>query len=147
MPEQTLNGIKLEFGNALNFPVNKLVFLLQDIHREFPTTENLVSHSHSLQFVVRIATTETVASATTGTESAQANDEAPSDEDGATAISDHGLRLSEVFDKLHKFCSERNISFTVSQSLLDRAFEQLLDDEKRHSSFANAAYNQNETAT
>lgn len=44
-------------------------------------------------------------------------------------ISENGLRLSDVFEKLHKFCSVRNISYAVSQTLLDRAFEQLLADE------------------
>lgn len=51
------------------------------------------------------------------------------EEDNNQAISENGLRLSDVFEKLHQFCSARSISFTVSQTLLDRAFEQLLADE------------------
>lgn len=46
------------------------------------------------------------------------------------AISENGLRLSDIFDKLHKFCSDRSISYTVSQTLLDRAFEQLLEEDR-----------------
>lgn len=45
-------------------------------------------------------------------------------------ISENGLRLSDIFEKLHKFCLSRGISYTVSQTLLDRAFEQLLEEDR-----------------
>lgn len=77
----------------------------------FPSAEDIVKHSHSLQFVVAL------------------KEHAGSGSDN----SQNALLLSDVFDKLHKFCSDRNVTFNVSQSLLDRAFDQLLtrdnDDE------------------
>lgn len=76
--------------------------------------EKLMSHSHSLQFVVDIQS-PSVATAESG--------------DEEQTISENGLRLSDVFEKLLKFCSARNISYTVSQTLLDRAFDQLLADD------------------
>lgn len=51
------------------------------------------------------------------------------EEDQQGGISENGLRLSDVFEKLQKFCSARGTSYAVSQTLLDRAFEQLLADE------------------
>lgn len=69
----------------------------------------MISHSFSLQFVVEV-------------QGVKADD----DDQG---ISESGLRLSDVFEKLQKFCATRSILFTVSQTLLDRAFEQLLADE------------------
>ena len=82
---------------------------------EFPSAEKLISHSHSLQFIVEIA---------------EVKQEKEDDGGDQEAISSNGgLRLSDVFEKLHKFCTSRGISFTVSQTLLDRAFEQLLADQ------------------
>lgn len=86
---------------------------------EFPLAENLIRHSHSLQFVVAIKGKSSSLAATTTVNG---------DRQKATQSE---VSLSDVFDKLHKFCSDRNVTFNISQTLLDRAFEQLLarDDE------------------
>lgn len=113
----TPNELKQLCGNSYVVTVfyDKIESLTieRDIRTELPSAEKLVSHSHSLQFIVEIQGVVT----------------ADEEEQQQGGISETGLRLSDVFEKLHKFCSARSVSYTVSQTLLDRAFEQLLADE------------------
>lgn len=100
----TPSELKMASGNSyavtIFFDKVESLTIERDLKREFPNVESLVIHCHTLQFIVQIKSSNT----TTTTE------ESP-------------WLLSELFSKLHKFCDDRNISYTVSQCLLDRVSE------------------------
>ncbi|XP_059616632.1 glucosylceramide transporter ABCA12 [Phlebotomus argentipes] len=122
----TPSELKTTCGNSyavtIFFDKVESLTIERDLKREFPNVESLMIHSHTLQFIVQVKSTNCTTTA----------EESP-------------WLLSELFSKLHRFCADRNISFTVSQCLLDRVFERILDSEP--SSYVNQAFVQNETAT
>ncbi|GAB0094455.1 ATP-binding cassette sub-family A member 12 [Sergentomyia squamirostris] len=121
----TPSELKASYGNSyavtVFFDKVEELTIERDLKREFPNIETLVIHCHTLQFIVEI----------------KSSNSATSDESA--------WLLSGLFAKLHQFCTDRNISYSVSQCLLDRVFERILESEP--SAYVNPAFVQNETAT
>uniref|UniRef100_A0A1B0CFQ3 ABC transporter domain-containing protein n=1 Tax=Lutzomyia longipalpis TaxID=7200 RepID=A0A1B0CFQ3_LUTLO len=96
----TPSELKMTCGNSyavtIFFDKVESLTIERDLKREFPNVENLTMHCHTLQFIVQV----------------RSMNSAPTEETP--------WLLSELFAKLHRFCADRNISYTVSQCLLDR---------------------------
>lgn len=61
---------------------------------------------------------------------------------------DSKILLSELFAKLNYLKNSQNILYTVSECLLDRIFDSILESDAKIKSYVNAAYNQtSETPT
>uniref|UniRef100_A0A336KWA0 CSON000491 protein n=1 Tax=Culicoides sonorensis TaxID=179676 RepID=A0A336KWA0_CULSO len=108
--------LKENFGNSYDIP------------SEFPTATDVIKQSHSTQFVVKI----------------KLNDDEIENGDIINMQHrdpDSKILLSELFAKLNNLKNSYNILYTVSECLLDRIFESILESGSLQKGHFNQAYN------
>lgn len=93
--------------------------------------ENLVIHNNCLQFRVQIKA-QSVEN--------NNNDELKMSEIGGTTFSD-------LFNRLHSLTVGRGILYTITECLLDQAFDRVVEENEYQYAHSNAAYQQSETPT
>lgn len=104
----------------------------QDIKKAIPQINEVVPHNNCLQFRIQIRN--------------------PSDDDNnnckSPTVNTEGTAFSELFRKLHELAAGRGIFYTVTECLLDQAFDRVLEsDEKHGQGHDNSGYQQSETPT
>lgn len=97
--------------------LNNIHFLcanLQDIKKAISNIENLIVHSHCLQFRIKIHNSSS-SSHENGNVYNNNNETHVSE-----AVIDDGMVLSDLFNKLYALTVGRGITFTVTECLLDQ---------------------------
>lgn len=110
--------------------LNAFPLRFQDIKKAIPQINEVVPHSNCLQFRIQIRN--------------------PSDDDNNNSktpvVSTEGTAFSELFGKLHELAAGRGIFYTVTECLLDQAFDRVLESDEKLG-HDNSGYQQSETPT
>lgn len=64
----------------------------------------------------------------------------------ANSVVDDGIIFSDLMNSLHTLSVDRGISYTITECLLDQAFDRVLEADADQHSYSNGAY-QSETPT
>lgn len=99
----------------------------RDIRMEFPTAKNILSHNHSMQFIIKIKQIIKIPDETINHDK------------------DDRISLSDLIKRLHNYCNDRKILFTISECLMDQAFENILDSDRL--GYTNNGYEQSQCDT
>lgn len=111
-------------------------FSPQDIKKSISDIEDLIVHNNCLQFVIQIKQQN----------DGNNNNDGDGD-DNATMKTNEGVAFSELFNKLHALTIDRGIYYTITECLLDRAFDRVLETDAFRNGYDNTAYQQSETPT
>lgn len=116
----------------------------QDI-KKIDSAENVIVHNHCLQFRIKIKS-PAIGYSNNNNNSSKSLGEDVFVSGVAPTTLDGGIVLSELLNQLHSLSVDRGISYTITECLLDQAFDRVLDADSKQHSYSNGAF-QSETPT
>lgn len=105
----------------------------------------MIVHSHCLQFRIKIKSPSNIYINNNNNTSKNLSEHEIASSVALAALGE-GIVFSDLINTLHALASDRGIAYTITECLLDQAFDRVLEADAKQHSYTNGAY-QSETPT